>query len=242
VITVRTGIRPEEVKQAARHVLFVEGNNTECVDPTAMELLFQKRLAVQPLGACFSIRSAADALHPYHPDYYFLIDRDHQSDEFVETCWKAFPDPTTSNLLVWPRREIENYFIIPEYAQKSKYLNVSPNELAEEIRCLCEQRLFMDVCNAVICGIREEFKATWIKLFTNPAGFSNSQEALSTVSSMAEYNAFKSKVNSALTTEEITQRYNSILLVTAVDNRVLVGKQPEDFQRLYSLVMARLNR
>jgi hypothetical protein len=57
----------------------------------------------------------AHALYQYHHDYYFLIDRDHHNDEEIEQYWEKFPDESTDNPLIWRRREIENYFLIPEY-------------------------------------------------------------------------------------------------------------------------------
>lgn len=41
----------------------------------------------------------------------FVEGRDHHKHDFVEGCWKNFPDPDTDHLLVWRCREIENYFL-----------------------------------------------------------------------------------------------------------------------------------
>ena len=35
----------------------------------------------------------AQALHEHHPHYYFIIDRDHQEDEIVESSWRELSRP-----------------------------------------------------------------------------------------------------------------------------------------------------
>lgn len=133
MINVTTGIRAEEVRLQGQHVLFVEGRDKDSVDPKVLNTLFSGGLRIEPLGPSFSVRSVAEALHPHHPTYYFLIDRDHHEHDFVEGCWKNFPDPDTNNLLVWRRREIENYFLEPRYLVQSKYCRVSEERLGERI-------------------------------------------------------------------------------------------------------------
>ncbi len=106
---VKKGPRPEEIRQSARHTLFVEGRSPDSIDPIVLQELFKGlSVRVEPLGPSYHIKSAAEALYRQHPDYYFLIDRDHYYDDFVEKCWRNFPDPDTNNLLVWRKRELEN--------------------------------------------------------------------------------------------------------------------------------------
>ena len=54
-------------------------------------------------------------MYPHHPTYYFLIDRDHHDIDFINRSWYNFPDPNTHNLLIWRKREIENYFLEPNW-------------------------------------------------------------------------------------------------------------------------------
>ncbi len=85
---VRTGVSPEAVNQAATHTLFVEGSGSDAIDPRAlMRLLRGSDIAVRALGPSFHIKSAAQALHPHHPNYYFVVDRDHHDDTAVDTAW-----------------------------------------------------------------------------------------------------------------------------------------------------------
>src|SRR5438067_10221257 len=105
MVRIRSAPRAEAVRQGASHTIFVEGSRPETIDPTVIELLLiGTGIRVRPLGPSTNIRAAAQALHPHHPDYYFLIDRDHYSHEAVELSWRKFPDPTTDNLLIWRRR------------------------------------------------------------------------------------------------------------------------------------------
>lgn len=79
---VNTGIRSEEVRLQGQHVLFVEGSDGESVDPKVLNELFSNGIRIEPLGPSFSVRSVAEALQPYHPTYYFLIDRDHYDSSY----------------------------------------------------------------------------------------------------------------------------------------------------------------
>lgn len=178
MIAVKKGIRAEEVRLGSQHVLFVEGRDTDAVDPKVLNEFFEDRIRIETLGPSFSVRSVAEALFIHHPTYYFLIDRDHHDGDFIERCWKNFPDPGTHNLLVWRRREIENYFLEPAYLFQSQYCQVSQDELKRKVLQFANERLFLDVANLVITSIREELKKTWIKHFSNPVEFPSPPKSL----------------------------------------------------------------
>jgi len=163
----RLGAEQEEVKQAARHTLFVEGGNSS-IDPQALTFFLGRNninIPIVPLGSSSNLRTVAQALYQYHHDYYFLIDRDHHNDESVEDCWKKFPDESTQNLLIWRRREIENYFLIPEYLARSQYLICSPEKLQQCIRDTASERVFLDIANIVILQLKKELNKDWIERF-----------------------------------------------------------------------------
>lgn len=164
MVDVRKNPPPEAVRQAAQHVLFVEGEPGS-IDQEAMTTFLGDLVGVAPLGPSFHVASAAEALHPFHPTYYFLIDRDHHDDAFVERSWQRFPDPETGNLVVWRRRELENYFLVPEYLRGSGFLSVGEDELRACIRDGCQRRLYLDVANHVIAGCRERLKTRWVEQF-----------------------------------------------------------------------------
>jgi hypothetical protein len=150
--------RPEEVKQSARHILFVEGSGKTPIDPIILNTLLKDSITVRPLGPSYHVKSVAEALYKEHPFYYFLIDRDHNSDTTVNKFWSNFPDPDQNNLLIWKRREIENYFLIPDYLMKSKYISVTKNQLESCLVDTCQKFIFFDIANQVITEIRETLK------------------------------------------------------------------------------------
>lgn len=211
MITVQRNPQPEAIPQSARHVLFVEGKDENALDPVILSELLPDPVEVKPLGPSYHISAAAEALHKHHPDYYFLVDRDHYDDAFVEKCWKEFPDPDTNNLLVWRRRELENYFLIPEYAGKSQFLNVTEQELRKTILDCCSRRLFLDAANQVIVAIREEQKMKWVELFTKANEFPTRKAALEKLLQVKEFAERKKAVSEQMTKKALSKRFETIL-------------------------------
>lgn len=99
MVDVRENPPAEAIRQSAQHVLFVEGQPGS-IDQEAMQTFLGDLVDIQPLGPAFHVGNAAQALHLFHPTYYFLIDRDHHSDADVQRSWDRFPDPATHNLLI----------------------------------------------------------------------------------------------------------------------------------------------
>jgi len=191
----RTAPRAEEFAQSARHVLFVEGGGQNAVDPQVLAaLLGNTGVSVQAMGPSYHVASAAEALHEYHPDYYFLVDRDHHDRRIVEKSWRKFPDPATSNLLIWRRRELENYFLIPEYLEQSQFLSCTSVRLRNTIRNTAQTRIFLDVANLVITRLREELKKNWIKHFSSSTGLETKEKALKKLLNRPEFGTMKRRV------------------------------------------------
>lgn len=177
--SIKRGFEPEEIRQSAKYTLFVEGSSDEAIDPQVLSYLLQDiTIQVKPLGPSSHIRSAAESFHKYHPFYYFLVDRDHHDARTVEKCWEEFPNKDKYNLLMWRRRELENYFLIPEYLMKSKYLNCSLDDLKNAIMQIARTRIFLDAANMVIVSCREGMKKNWIELFNSIEGFETREKAL----------------------------------------------------------------
>lgn len=155
------GINPTEVNQAAQHKLFVEGSNNQEIDPIVIqELLGNNGLAavvVIGMGACHNVRSAAQALIKEYPLHYFLIDRDDQDQVTVDKSWQSFPNPDEYNMLIWHKRELENYFIDPEYIKKSIYLKPEIN-IRQRILDECNRRIFLDSANLTLLSISRELQ------------------------------------------------------------------------------------
>ena len=178
MIGVRVGVSTDAVRFDARHVLFVEGGGDDAIDPTVLQAMLGSRLRIEPLGASFSVSSAAQALHSSHPDYYFLIDRDHHDADSVEQSWRRFPDAERRNLLIWRKREIENYFLDPEYLSCSQYFVGISERLREFIVERAQHRLYLDVANSVIVSLRESIKKNRVQAFTDPEALSTREIAL----------------------------------------------------------------
>jgi hypothetical protein len=159
MLTIRTGASSQEVLQGARHVLFVEGTR-DGLDVTVLHELLTPKLRVEPLGASFSVRSVAAALHEFHPQYWFVIDRDHWDDAIVDDSWNSFPDPNKDNLLIWRRKELESYFLEPAWVCKSKYLK--PEKTADALeRWLAAEAtkvLWLESANRVLIAKRNRVK------------------------------------------------------------------------------------
>lgn len=204
---------PDDAWQRARHVLFVEGKQAstgDSFDHAVLSHFLQSVVQVEPLGLSLNLRSAAEALHPFHPTYYFIIDRDHQDESLVEATWRRFPDPAADNLLIWRRRELENYFIDPTYLLHSPHLTVDESTLRTCIREHCQKRLYLDAANQVITECRETLKKNWIKAFK----LSDCPTRDTTLAALRDHPAFPEQRGnfSALTTPEALEaRFVTVL-------------------------------
>lgn len=215
MVKVKTGIRPEEVRTGAEHVLFVEGSEGG-LDQAVLRALLGDTIRVEVMGPSSSVQSAAQSLARHHPRYYFLIDRDHYEDKFVEQRWQHFPGGDKGNLLVWRRREIENYFLDPPFLAESAFL---PPSCKIEIKIKLEnilvkaaqERLFLDVANSVISLVREEQKKTWIKHFTNPADFTSKEKAIQQLISQEKFAERSEQVSKMLLKDALTERFETSL-------------------------------
>lgn len=215
MVKVKTKIRPEEVRTSAEHVLFVEGSEGG-LDQVVLRALLSRYLQIKPMGSSFSLRSAAKAFAKHHPKYYFLIDRDHYDDEFVNQRWIDFPNPAEGNLLVWRRREIENYFLDPPFLTESAFLPPSCKieikiKLEKILVKAAQERLFLDVANSVISSVREEQKKTWIKHFTNLADFASKEEAIQQLISHEKFAKRSEQVSKMLLKDALTERFETSL-------------------------------
>ncbi|MDM8561482.1 hypothetical protein [Candidatus Parabeggiatoa sp. HSG14] len=222
--TLRKDIRQdEEIWQSDKHVLFVEGKDENAIDPLVLEILLKDIIYVKPMGSSYHVKSVAQALHKHHPDYYFLIDRDHSDDSFVEKCWQNFPDPATHNLLVWFRRELENYFLIPEYLLKSQYITVSEDTLRQHIRDTFQKRFYLETANRVIVYIREELKNKWIALFEKPHNFKTKETAINQLTNIPAFNSQTKKMDQLLSQNNLEELFYQFL------NQFTGGHETMDF-------------
>jgi len=211
MVEVRTGVAEEDIRRDAKHALFVEGKDKNAIDPTVLRSLLPSSVRILALGPSFYVRSVAEALYRHHPFYYFLIDRDHYDDSFVEECWRTFPNPNTANLLVWHRRELENYFLVPEYLSKSEYLAPSVGELRKCILDCSRKRVYLDAANQVIVSIREEMKRSDIPLFPSIHGFASAKEAFERLKNLPQWRQRDKAIGNLLGKREIKKRFSEVL-------------------------------
>ena len=163
---VQTGVTAEAVTQGAKHVLYVEGND-DGLDVAVLQALLTPKIRVKPLLASHNIRSAAAALHRYHPEYWFIIDRDDWDDETVEASWQRFPDPDKHNLLIWRRKELESYFLEPAWLCASRYLRPGTTEqqLQDWLVREANKLLLLESANRVLIALRNRVKRSEGSLF-----------------------------------------------------------------------------
>lgn len=172
---IRRGGDATGVLQSAGHSIFVEGSSDEEIDPVVIKELLRvnglTQVDVKPMGGCENVRSAAQALIRHHPSYYFLIDRDDQDQAAVERSWSDFPNPNTHNVIIWRKRELENYFIDPDYLMGSRFLKVSEQELRQRILDECNRRLFLDGANLTLLARHRSVRPPFASHFANPDDF-----------------------------------------------------------------------
>jgi hypothetical protein len=183
------GVDPTLVNQNAKHKLFVEGKDNQEIDPVVIKHLLENNdltaIRIESMGGCDNVRSAAQALIYQHPSYYFLIDRDDQSQETVDKSWQSFPNPDEYNMLIWHKRELENYFIDPEYIQASTFLKPD-TDIRQIILDKCNGRLFLDAANLTLLSISRELrKPLPIEHFRNQQEFKDQEAGLLKLKSLS---------------------------------------------------------
>lgn len=206
------GVDATQVLQAAKHKLFVEGKDNQAIDPAIIQELLNNNdltaIEVQSMGSCDNVRSAAQALIHQHPAYYFLIDRDDQDLATVDQSWVKFPDPTAFNMLIWRKRELENYFIAPDYIEKSSFLK-SDIDVRQRILDVCCSRLFLDAANLTLLYLSRELRRPLaIGHFANPELFKDEGEGILQLELLADQlEDKKTSIAGVLEKDFVKQKY-----------------------------------
>jgi hypothetical protein len=208
----------DAIRRDARHTLFVEGEGAAGFDVSVLQKLLHDIITVEPLGPSFSVKAVAQALRPHHADYYFLVDRDHQDDAFVEQTWRKFPDPNTQNLLVWRRRELESYFLDSAYlgmlstADKENPRRVrTPEQIDGIVQREAARRIYLDAANQVIVEVREENKDVWIELFHGPEGLDTAAKARRSLVERPEFAKKRRQLGGLTSSERLGRRFDEVL-------------------------------
>lgn len=209
---VQRNVNATQINQNAQHKLFVEGKDNQEIDPTVIkELLDNNNLtavSISTMGGCDNVRSAAQALMKEYPCYYFLIDRDDQDQVTVDKSWQSFPNPDEFNMLIWHKRELENYFIDPDYIQKSTYLKPEIN-IRQRILDECNRWLFLDAANLTLYSISRELrKPLPIQHFRDRDEFRDQNAGRLKLESLStDLDDRKISVTSVMEREVVNQRY-----------------------------------
>ncbi|OGG99841.1 MAG: hypothetical protein A2600_13510 [Candidatus Lambdaproteobacteria bacterium RIFOXYD1_FULL_56_27] len=106
-------------------------------------------------------------------------------------------------MLIWRRRELENYFLEPSYLSQSKFFNGDKEQLSKEVLKLANEQIYMDAANQVINELRERLRDTKIKHFKKPAEFVNRASALNQLRCVKEFKTIPSMVTSQLEAEKL---------------------------------------
>jgi hypothetical protein len=205
-------VNATRVNQDAQHKVFVEGKDNQEIDPIVIkELLDNNNLTavdVSTMGGCDNVRSAAQALIKEYPSHYFLIDRDDQDQQTVDKSWQSFPNPDDYNMLIWHKRELENYFIDPDYIKKSPRLKPQIN-IEERILDECNLRIFLDAANLTLYSIKRELGKTFpIRHFKNPDEFRDQNAGTLKLNGLAAtIDDRKISVTTVLEGNAVNQRY-----------------------------------
>ena len=112
---------------------------------------------------------------------------------------------------MWWHREIENYFLDPQYLARSKYCMKNETELEEKIVQFADKRLFLDVANNVVISIREELKKNWIVNFSSPGDFKTKNDALAKLKNAKEFGEHSADVRNRVSTDELERRFEDFL-------------------------------
>lgn len=180
-MNVQTRVSSAQVLRAAGNVVFVEGGDDDAFDPTVIRELLKAnglRMEVRALGTCDNVVEAAKAMVWKHPTYYFVADRDGRDQAFVEHSWAHFPADDTSNLIFWRKRELENYFIAPDYLRSSQFLKTSEDDLRKRLLKEANRRFYLEAANLVLLKIRSAVVTPPTAWFTQVEKFKSREDAL----------------------------------------------------------------
>jgi hypothetical protein len=229
---VETGVPASDVNQGSKHVLYVEGDENS-IDSEIIKNLFKihlkagiKGLNVKPIGGSGGIESAARAIHKFHNEYYFLIDRDYRETEMVEKSWANFPDPEKSNLLIWRKHELENYFLYPDYLRKSAYFVTGKSPKLEDFMvALAQRRLYFEAVNKVIVECRETLQTNWISILRDPDVVRNYAQAEATLLGKTEFVKKSTEFSEIVSADMLKQRLqDSIQFFTGGEEKIIFGQ------------------
>lgn len=218
-ISLQLATSAASVNNGSTRTLFVEGEANSIDAEIIAILLRDADISVKPLQSALALNSCAKAFSNLEPGYFFLIDRDHHSNEKVEKSWTDFRTGN-GNLLIWKKKELENYFLDPDFLTQSSFLKsgVTCEQLKNFITDEANKRIFQLAANQTIIKIRETLHNKWIEKFDKIDGFDSKDSALHMLLSLNEFRTHTQKCNDCLNKENIEKVFNE-LLAELTDNQ-----------------------
>ena len=207
-----SNIRSDTVSFGAGRILFVEGKD-DSFDVRVLRQILP--IEVKPLGASFALKGAAEAFAAVCPTYFFVIDRDHVDDDEVERHWQNFPKADTPNLLIWRKKELENYFLDPSFLMQSEWFDSrrSADDLKKIILRSARRIIYMAAANLVIEKVRETLKRKWIEQFTCENEFPNAEVAKGLLLSRNEFSDQKMRFSDTVRPDAIGRSFDETLRI-----------------------------
>lgn len=211
------GVDASEALQRARHKVFVEGSNDEAIDPIVITALFRRNelsvVDVCPMGCCENVRNAAYAMIRHHPSYYFVIDRDDQSEQQVDESWDSFPNSEKANLVIWRKRELENYFIDPNYISKSRWLRRGKDrcDIENIVQRVANSRVFLDAANLTLLSLHRFMREPICEHFKNISNFSSKDDGEMMLRELRELNLKIQDISNKLSSSFVVEKYEEFV-------------------------------
>lgn len=222
---------PSEINFRAKHTLFVEGSKSG-LDVSWLRALCPQAFDIRALGFAANLKAVAESLQEHHPNYHFIIDRDHLTDEEVEASWQQFPQPGSKNLLIWRKKELENYFLDPDFFKESSFLrsDFSEQTMQETLCDWCSENLFREAANSVIVSRRESMKRKWVEVFKSEI-FAKVEDAESALFARLSSGDLQKRTVATLNHSEIVQAFRTTLELFSGGNFPLVWGQGDWLNR-----------
>jgi hypothetical protein len=114
-----------------KKVVHVEAQDIEQDEYKAFSFLLGDKIEVLPFQGNKSLFAAAQAFANTQPNWYFIVDRDYTPTVKVEERWENFPHGC--KVLMWRKREFENYLLNPEWIHAGLLKMKENDELSGKI-------------------------------------------------------------------------------------------------------------
>lgn len=184
--------------------LYVEGKRGGIDEQVMRNACEGISLDVHALGGSSNLRNLAVPFSNLYKNVYFLIDRDHRIDSEVENIISEFQGG--GNLLIWEKRELENYFLDVEFLSKSKYLS-NAECLKKTMLEEAQKRIYRDAAESAFLELLYEFniRKYFKKKFT--IGKFNTKESAERELKSTNLKKYEHHLGKCFTMERLLQKF-----------------------------------